>query len=366
MIRRLAAPLRWVARFRAAAIGLAVCTGVATFAVGPSPLEAQTELPPPAGVERLFESPAPLVLRIEADLSALRGDRDEENDERPARLVIVDGTDGEAAFDVELRTRGNFRLQSNVCPFPPLRLDVPRRQMEGTAFEGQDKLKMVTHCRDTPGWDRHALREFLVYRIYNRFSEASFQVRLARVTWVDTGGAEPLERWAFLLESEDALAQRLGGTWFPEDEPPVDPARIGDLDAVRLDLFQYLVGNTDYSIYGLHNVVVLMPPEGRWITIPYDFDWTGFVDAPYAAPDPSLGIDDVRERTYRGLCRPRMDYASVYALFLGERAAVEALVRDQPGLDDESRADLLEFLEPFWDTLSNPDRARRAIERECR
>lgn len=348
---------------------LAIVAGVAGIAAptaAPTAVRAQTELPPPAGVQPLFRSAEPLELRIEADLGALRDDRADENDERPARLVLADEEDGERAFDVELRTRGNFRLQSNVCPFPPLRLDVPRRQMEGTPFEDQDKLKIVTHCRDTPGWDRHALREYLVYRIYNRLTDASFQVRLARVTWVDTGGGEPLVRWAFLLESEDALAERLGGTWFPEDDPPVDPARIADTDAVRLDVFQYLVGNTDYSIYGLHNVVVLVPPEGRYVPIPYDFDWTGLVDAPYAAPDPSLGIDDVRERTYRGLCRPRMDYEAVYRQVLAQRNAVDALVRDTPGLDPDDRADLQRFLDQAWDTLENPDRARRAIERDCR
>ncbi len=343
-----------------------VIAGAAAGCGIPLSASAQTELPPPEGVQLLFRSPLPLELRIEADFTALRGDRAEENDERPARLVLSGEGDDAPAFDVELRTRGHFRLQSNVCGFPPLRLDVPRRRMEGTPFEDQDKLKIVTHCRDTPGWDRHALREYLAYRIYNRLTDASLQVRLARITWVDTGGAEPLERWAFLIEDEDALAERLGGTWFPEDDGPVDPARIGDDDALRVDLFQYLVGNTDYSIYGLHNVVVLMPAEGRGIPVPYDFDWTGLVNAPYSVPDPSLGIDDVRERVYRGLCRPRMEYDAAYRRFLDQRDGIEALIRDVPGLEADDRTDLLEFLEPVWDMLDNPDRARRAIERSCR
>lgn len=41
----------------------------------------------------------------------------------------------------------------------------------------------------------------------------------------------------------------------------------------------------------------------KHLPIPYDFDYAGFVNAPYAVPYDYLPINKVTDRLYRGICR---------------------------------------------------------------
>ncbi|MEQ9568547.1 MAG: hypothetical protein RLN75_00020 [Longimicrobiales bacterium] len=331
---------------------------------GPPQLPPAPELGPPAV---LFRSHDPIVLRIEADFDGLKGDRDDDEEERDGTLVILSADGREEAFPLEIRTRGNFRLRRRTCPFPPLRLDVPRTRMDGTAFEGQDKLKLVTHCRNRADYQDKLLREYVAYRIYSILTPLSFHARLARITYVDTsGGDDPVERWAVLLESEEALAERIGGTLLEAPDDAIHPSRILDPHAGRVTLFQYMIGNTDFSLYGPHNVANVETDYALVVPVPYDFDWTGLVDAPYAEPDPSLGLRSVRQRLFRGLCRPSTRYSSLYEDFLERRPEITAMVEGLTALSDDAREDVLEYLDDFWETVSDPDRALRSIERRCR
>lgn len=337
------------------------------------PAPALSQGVPGAGV--LFQDHEPLILRIVTNFDGLKDDRDDENDERPGIVYVLDGSGDEEGYEADIRTRGRFRLQSNICHFPPLRLDFPRSRMDGSVFEDQDKLKLVTHCRDDRRYEQNTIKEYLAYRIYNLITDRSFQARLARITYVDSSGEnEPLERWAFIIEAEEELAERLDAQvmedpYEDQDEAPVmkiNPARITGAYAAPVDLFAYMVGNTDFSIYGMHNVVLFEPEQGSVIPIPYDFDWTGLVNAPYARPDPSLRLRNVRQRIFRGLCRPDIDYQELFAHFLSRKEAVTALVAGQPQLGDDEREDVLDYLEDFWETLEDPGDARRRIEEACR
>ena len=97
-------------------------TGVQILIVlaGAVPLGAQegAEGPSPSGPRPLFESDVPVELTLEADFARLRNDRAERSEERPAviRWTEPDGTSREA--ELEVRTRGSFRLQERICPMP--------------------------------------------------------------------------------------------------------------------------------------------------------------------------------------------------------------------------------------------------------
>ena len=362
--------LRRAARTPSGAAALALCGTVALSAL-PSAVGAQSG-PVPGPVAPLFAEETPLVLRIEADFHQLKDDREEDNEERPGRVVRVEADGTESEWSVQVRTRGRFRLQSDTCDFPPIRLNFVKGEVEGGIFDGQDKIKLVTHCRDR--YEDEVLREYLVYRIYNELAPESFRVRMARVTYVDTAGEEDtIERMAFFIEMEEALAERLGGTIIPDEElaDGLHPARIPSALAARVTLFAYMVGNTDFSMYsstgeGLHNIVPIQMEGGRVMPVPYDFDWTGLVNAPYARPDRSLGIRRVTDRVFRGLCRPDVDWPAQYAAFQARRGAITALVDGLEGLSDDGREDARDFLDEFWETIGDERDARRRIEEACR
>ncbi|MGH7474910.1 MAG: hypothetical protein ACRELD_01335 [Longimicrobiales bacterium] len=317
---------------------------------------------PPA--PSLFESAEPLAFRIEADFEQLDDDRGQETVYRDARFFLTGDDGAEIELPLKLKTRGNFRLKKSTCRFPPLRLNFPKSALAGTPLDGEDKLKLVTHCRDDEDYEQNVLEEYLIYRAYNLITDYSFRVRLARITYAPTNGGKPLVRWGFLIEDADAVAARLGGTLLAA--PQVPPHLVSGAHEGRIALFQYMVGNTDFSIYFRHNVELLQNGAGEVVPVPYDFDWSGMVNAKYARPDASLGTRTVKERLYRGLCRPDVDFPSFFGLFNERRGEIEELYRSQPGLRERERKQALDYLTDFYDTINDQRKAKRQIQDACR
>ena len=95
---------------------------------------------------RFFATDEVIELTLTADFSQLDDDR-RESPERPATVTVTNGAGDEVVIEAQLRTRGLFRLDKSNCTFPPLKLNLKKKQTKGTEFEGQDKLKIVAPCR---------------------------------------------------------------------------------------------------------------------------------------------------------------------------------------------------------------------------
>ena len=317
----------------------------------------------PAAVPPLFASDEVVEFTLAADFDKLKGDRKEESEYRPGVVTVAADDGSEKEIEVKVRTRGVFRLKT--CRFPPLRLNFPKGSVGGTVFDGQNKIKLVTHCRDGEGDEQNLLEEYLVYRTYNVITDYSFRVRLARITYVDTSGEDDtLTRYAFFIEEEDAIADRTGGMILNVKQ--VHPKHLAARESARMAVFQYMVGNTDWSMIYFHNVVLLRTAESVHITIPYDFDWAGFVAPSYAKPDASLNIRSVRDRVYRGFCRPDADFPDIYAEFERLRPDFEALYTGLEGFQEDRVKDALSYTKEFYEVIGSENRARRRIEESCR
>ena len=316
-------------------------------------------LPPPP----LFTSNDVLEFTLAADFDKIKGDRKEDSEYRPG-VITVAGDDGsEREIEIKVKTRGKFRLKN--CRFPPLRLNLPKGSLDGTVFDGQDKIKLVTHCRNGQGDEQNLLEEYLVYRTYNVITDQSFRVRLARITYVDTSGDDdPLTRFAFFIEEEDAIADRLGGMILHIKQ--VHPRHLSARESARMALFQFMMGNTDWSMIYFHNVELLRTADMVHVPVPYDFDWSGFVAPSYAKPDPSLNIRTVRDRVYRGFCRADVDYQDIYAEFERLRPDFEALYTNMIGLEENRLKEALSYIDQFYEVIGSETRARRSIIDVCR
>ena len=209
-------------------------------------------------------------------------------------------------------------------------------------------------------------REYLTYRIFNLMTPRSFRARPAVVTYVDsTNGKRVAARPGIFIEDDGDLARRMGGR-------VVDILRsqARDLDpdaATTMAILQYMIGNTDYSIYALHNMKLVQTPAlGRLlIPVPYDFDMTGLVNPHYAGVDKRLGIASVRDRLYRGPCRTMEALDPLLAVFRARQPDVLALVDALPDLRAGSRREVKEFLGDFYSTIARPDRVKRAFIDGC-
>jgi hypothetical protein len=317
-------------------------------------------------VTELFTVDAPVEFVLAADFHQLGKDRSQESEDRPAQILIRDLGGEPVEIPIQVKTRGRFRLKRSVCPEPPLRLNLPETRPQGTVLDGQDKLKLVTHCRDSDRYEQNVLEEYLTYRIYNQLTDFSFRVQLAEITYLDTSGKnDTVQRMGFLIESEDALAARLAGEMV---EIPAATPNDFILDQLSLMyLFQFMVGNIDWGTGHSHNLKILRVERSHY-PIPYDFDWTGLVDAPYVGPNPMTEAfhDSVRERVYWGACVPGIDYQGLFTRFNEQREAIMALVKDQVRLSERNVESAVSYLEEFYSIINSPGRARWAIINACR
>jgi hypothetical protein len=128
-----------------------------------------------------------------------------------------------------------------------------------------------------------------------------------------------------------------------------------------------MIGNTDFSVAGLHNVELFFTDDGVVSPIAYDFDFAGAVNARYAAPDVTLHISNVRQRLFRGYCIDAGAYTRVFALFKEKKPEIYALYSDEIGklMDRGTVKETLRYFDEFYDTINDPRSARRSIIESC-
>jgi hypothetical protein len=314
-------------------------------------------------VPPLFQSATPLAVTFTADLDRLKADKDTNAPWHGATLTYTSDS-GRITVPARARTRGIWRLKH--CTFPPLRLDFPGRNEKGTLFQHLGKPKLVNFCRDTDPYDQYILQEFQLYRVYQLLTPVSYRVRLLRMAYLDSGSTRPeAVRYAFIAEDPERLAQRVNGTVIK-----AKGATASDLEAEPLALaylFQFLIGNTDFSFNGLHNTQIIGTMDGRMLPVAYDFDYAGAVNATYATPDPSLRTRTVRERKFRGYCALADVYPRLLPLFREKKDAIYALYSDEIGrLMDAGRIrETLSYFDEFYDMISTPEKAQREFLSDC-
>ena len=324
-----------------------------------------------AGASPLFDDNSVLAVTLEGPVTTLARERSK-TDELSFTLTFLQDDGSPQSADVRLRTRGNFRHDRKTCPFPPVRINFKKRHVKNTVFHKQDKLKLVTHCRNKVPANRNALqREYLAYRVFNALTDASFRVRMLEITWVDTDkDNRSMTQYGFVIEDVDALAKRIG-----RKELNVPATTVAELDPEYTNLmsvFQYFVANTDFSPVAAapgenccHNGKLLRKRDAGIYAVPYDFDMSGFVDAPYATPNPRFKLRSVKQRLYRGRCVNNEYLQSTFEQFREQRQAIEALIDGHVLLDERERKSTLRFIAAFYETIDNPKDVDRLIIGRC-
>lgn len=313
--------------------------------------------------DTLFAADAPLAVTLRADWREVFRHRNPEQEVKvPGELIVANGPRVDTIL-VSYHTRGNFRLRPATCAIPPVMIVFDRGGRPGTHFAGQRQLKLVTHCRDGERYEQNNLIEYLTYRMYNLLTDRSFGARRLAATWEDTGRGTRVEKPAFLIEDDRFLAERLGGRL---DEAPIGFDESNPVTTALMGFYLLMIGNTDWSQPGQHNVkMIRTEPSLDYLPVPYDFDWAGLVNAPYARPDPSLGIRTVRDRLYRGPCAGPEVMQRAFATLLEHRDAMLALVDGLEGLTENRRRDARAYLDGFFRDAGSFEQFRRRYLQRC-
>jgi hypothetical protein len=307
----------------------------------------------------LFSSAEPFTFTLITDFKALNKDRDPESRKRyPGELRISGQGGAEVSVPVQLSARGHSRRNPRTCDYVPIRVEFPKTGLANTVFARQEALKLVVQCVRSDVYEQYLLREYLAYRLFNVITHKSFRARLAKVTYVDRAtGQTTGTRTAMFVEDVDDVAKRM-------EARSVDFPRLlfKDVDTdtlMPMMLFEYMIGNTDFSIHALHNTRIVQRPDKSLHPLAYDFDFSGLVGTPYASPDKALMLSSVRDRLYRGPCRRPEQVDPYVANFVAKKDLILALADTIPGLDKGSREDSRSYLEGFYSSIKTPRDVRR-------
>jgi hypothetical protein len=290
----------------------------------------------------------------------------------PVQLTYT-GADGQQhTIDAKVTPRGLTR-RFKVCKFPPLKIHFDKEKMKGTEFRGNKSLKLVTYCQANSKYEQYYVKESLAYQIYNLITEYSFRIQPMMIKYQDSEKNDSITRFGFLIEDADEMAERNDLKKLTVRQVP--HKRLDTLETSNLSLFQYMIGNLDWSAMGgpdedkcCHNGKVIGKSENEnpKYAIPYDFDASGLVDAHYAVPPDKLRVRNIRQRLYRGFCNHNETLPQAVAKFNEKKPDIMALFKDNTHLTDKNRKNAIKYIEDFYKILNDPKRFKREITDKCR
>jgi len=314
----------------------------------------------------LFAASDPIRIIIQAPLETLIHNRTAP----PVSGTLTDPAGQQ--LPVSLSARGITRRASDICDFPPLLVRFTAPPPATSQFAGQKKLKLVTHCKDSAAFQQNLLLEYSAYKMYNLLTPRSFLVRLADIDYRDSSGRPIVSRVGYFLEDLSDVARR-NGLKQTHARTMIPASDLSPIDAARYALFQDMIANHDWSMRAgpagktcCHNAELIGPlGPGTTIPIPYDFDFSGFVDAPYATPPDELHISSVRQRVYRGYCADNAQAIEVARQMRDARPQLMAAITSTPGLEPQRAARAIRFLDGFFADIETDDAVSARLLRRC-
>jgi hypothetical protein len=317
--------------------------------------------------DSLFSSDACLQLAISSEFSKILNNIDRDTAIHPGKIWYFEKNGNKRIFDVKIRIRGRFRRNSENCDFPPFEIEFQPSQVKETIFQNQKKLKLVTHCRSRRNlFEQYLLQEYLIYKTYNLFTDLSYRVRLASITYSDNEEKlKSFTKYAFFIENTAQLARRCNTERLHVQY--IFPDNTDSVHVNTLSVFQYFIGNTDWSIPALHNIIIVRKkPSGPIYAIPYDFEWSGIMNTIYARPQTSLGLSSVRERLFRGFCRSPQEFENTFEIFRKNKEEIYRIYKNQEGIENSQLKQALEYIDEFYKVINNPNLIKKEFLEKCR
>jgi hypothetical protein len=308
---------------------------------------------------QFFKDTAMLNATITTNIGRIMRLKQKEGAQFPAIFSTTIGEGFTVNDSVMLEVRGHFRR--DFCYFPPIRVFFKANPY--SVLKPLGTLKLVSQCKTFPEDKQYLLKEFIIYKIYNILTDMSFRVRLLNLKWQDTTNkGKSLTEYAFLLEDSKDLAQRNGCAEMKQVKIKTEATDRKQMTLVAI--FEYMIGNTDWAVPANHNTKLITPKGDsthRPYVVPYDFDYSGFVNTDYAVPDQDLPIQSVRERLYRGFPRTMGELIEVLGVFNAKKKAIYDVVNNFDLLNGKTKKDVIDYLDEFYLIINNPEDVRQVF-----
>lgn len=254
-----------------------------------------------------------------------------------------------AVLGVKIRARGNVRKE--VCYYPPLKIKFQKGDLSNLSFNDMNEVKLVFPCRTGEKDADYLLREALIYRLYEVIHPIHLETQIIRLEcWQD--GKEKLVSYGLLIEHNEEFISRLSARVV--EKGFVNSGGLDRDSYLKMVFFQYMILNTDWSVPNRHNLLItLAPGYDRLVPVPYDFDYSGFVDAPYSIPADVLPIKGVTEPYFLGIKVTKEEALQTAQYFLSKKEEIFHRCHTFGWLSERSRKTLSGRLDDFFGLLEN-------------
>ena len=308
---------------------------------------------PGSFVEWLKEGDSVTIV-LTTDLEKLKRDRLRQ-EYQPMTMTVFNGSEV-IKEEGNVRTRGHFRCKH--CDTPPMKVKIPKKQMIKAGFGEWNEFKLVLPCRKGKAYEQYVLKEYLIYRLYNVLTDRSFRVKHLNLRVQDINEAESFySQAAFLIEHTEELEDRIGGDYL--DTLSFDPQTFSREDYNRLQVFQFMVGNTDWMPVTAHNLDIIELKEGGLVPVPFDFDFAGMVGTNYATPNPYTGLKKVQTRIFMANRKSKEELEQTFDFFREKEAELLSTIARFEPLDFRVRKQMIRYLQSFFRTIDNPKLVRK-------
>lgn len=315
--------------------------------------------------EDLFAIKEPLNLTLKFDVKELQKTKWKEP-YLPGEMTCHVRDNFDVTHQIRIRARGQIR--KTICTSPMFWVNIRHAGIAAEDLSDVIKLKVVSRCKSSNMYEYYVLREYLVYQIWNLLSPYSFNTRLVRLKTIDTGRKnKESEDWAFIIEPEEMMAERNNAMSIKSDKLSLATVNKEWMD--RVAFFSYMIGQSDFSVTGRHNLKILTSKEygsTGMIPVPYDFDYCGLVNAEYAIPADNLGIESVTERYYLGACRSDEAYKEAIEWLASYREEIKDLILSFEYMDESEKEDILKYIESYYEEADRSWFLERKISPTCR
>ncbi len=294
-------------------------------------------------------------IRVKTDMAQLIENKKTSDKYQDGKFTFERSKKVTQTLPVKIKCRGRYRRMK--CDFPPLKLKFKKNDLAAHGLNEFNELKLVTHCINEKEKSKDLiLREYLVYKLYNILTPGSFRAQLVKVNYLNTKKKpKKIKGWGILVEDSDELAYRMGGKKY--NKMGIPPEYFNKEQEKITALFNYMIGNADWSLMMSRNVEFIKFSETDIAVVPYDFDFAGLVNAPYALPNSDLGQKTIKDRIYLGAEAPAAEMRPVFQHFIKNKDALMATIDSNPLLKANSKEDMKAYLQSFFDLIEDEESA---------
>ena len=317
---------------------------------------ANSNLDTPQSIFDVLHYQELLEINLKMNIDSVFMDRKSEQ-KHPAIFSFKDQNGTVQDWNIKVHLRGKFR-RIKCENLPPLKFDFKKKELEAAGLAKFDDLKLVTYCvNDAEEAKQLLIKEYLVYKMYNEITSQSYRVQLVSINYIDTNSGKISSQFGFLIEDTEQLQARLNITK-REKAFGLNKERFNNGQVKVVALFNYMIGNSDWSIENNRNIKIMDKSE-KFILIPYDFDFSGFVDASYATIKSEHGIRTVRDRVYLGFKKDLKNLKSAKRILKKKHPEFIRIIKNCKWLSSRERRELIRYIDSYFENndfinLPNP------------